>query len=97
MESILTTSGTRSITLIGAGLAGALLATLLARRGWQVHVYEKRGDPRLKGYEGRRSINQALAAESSATDQGFYLPEELKAPETVWMGWPVGDNKTGKY
>ena len=61
MESILTTHGTRSITLIGAGLAGALLATLLARRGWQVHVYEKRGDPRLKGYEGGRSINLALA------------------------------------
>ena len=46
---------------------------------------------------GKPAINQALAAESSATDQGFYLPEELKAPETVWMGWPVGDNKTGKY
>ncbi len=51
----------RSITLIGAGLAGALLATLLARRGWQVDVYEKRADPRVHGYEGGRSINLALA------------------------------------
>ncbi|HZH42671.1 MAG TPA: NAD(P)/FAD-dependent oxidoreductase [Lysobacter sp.] len=51
----------RHITVIGAGLAGALLATLLARRGWQVDVYEKRGDPRLRGYEGGRSINLALA------------------------------------
>ncbi len=51
----------RSITLIGAGLAGALLAILLARRGWDVNVYEKRGDPRIKGYEGGRSINLALA------------------------------------
>ena len=51
----------RHITIIGAGLAGALLATLLAQRGWQVDVYEKRGDPRLKGYEGGRSINLALA------------------------------------
>ncbi len=51
----------KSITLIGAGLAGALLATLLARRGCQVDVYEKRGDPRRKGYEGGRSINLALA------------------------------------
>ncbi len=51
----------RSITLIGAGLAGALLAILLARRGWNVDVYEKRGDPRIKGYEGGRSINLALA------------------------------------
>ncbi len=51
----------RSITIIGAGLAGALLAILLARRGWDVDVYEKRGDPRVKGYEGGRSINLALA------------------------------------
>jgi kynurenine 3-monooxygenase len=51
----------RSITLIGAGLAGALLATLLARRGWNVDVFEKRGDPRVQGYAGGRSINLALA------------------------------------
>lgn len=51
----------RRITIIGAGLAGAVLATLLARRGWRVDVYEKRGDPRVQGYGGGRSINLALA------------------------------------
>jgi len=51
----------QKITIAGAGLAGALLATLLARKGWQVEVFEKRPDPRLKGYEGGRSINLALA------------------------------------
>lgn len=51
----------RHITVVGAGLAGALLATLLARRGWRVDVYEKRRDPRIAGYEGGRSINLALA------------------------------------
>ena len=51
----------RKLTLVGAGLAGALLATLLARRGWSVDVYEKRPDPRRRGYEGGRSINLALA------------------------------------
>jgi kynurenine 3-monooxygenase len=51
----------RHITIIGAGLAGAVLATLLAQRGWEVDVYEKRGDPRIKGYQGGRSINLALA------------------------------------
>ncbi|MBB5208613.1 FAD-dependent oxidoreductase [Chiayiivirga flava] len=49
------------ITIIGAGLAGALLGVLLARRGWQVEIFEKRPDPRLAGYEGGRSINLALA------------------------------------
>ena len=51
----------RSITIAGAGLAGGLLATLLARRGWRVDVFEKRPDPRAFGYEGGRSINMALA------------------------------------
>ncbi|MFZ1574053.1 MAG: hypothetical protein WAT36_02165 [Chromatiaceae bacterium] len=32
---------------------------------------------------GKPAINQALAAESSATDQGFCFSEELKAQETV--------------
>jgi hypothetical protein len=42
-------------------LAGALLATLLARRGLAVTVFERRPDPRLAGYQGGRSINLALA------------------------------------
>lgn len=56
-----TPNDNRHITIIGAGLAGAVLATLLARRGWRVDVYEKRGDPRVQGYGGGRSINLALA------------------------------------
>ncbi|MEO8743224.1 MAG: FAD-dependent monooxygenase, partial [Lysobacteraceae bacterium] len=51
----------KTITIAGAGLAGALLAVLLARTGWQVEVFEKRADPRAVGYEGGRSINLALA------------------------------------
>lgn len=51
----------KRITIIGAGLAGALLATLLAQRGWRVEVFERRGDPRVHGYAGGRSINLALA------------------------------------
>jgi kynurenine 3-monooxygenase len=49
------------ITIIGAGLVGALLATLLAKRGFAVTVFERRRDPRVAGYAGGRSINLALA------------------------------------
>lgn len=52
----------RSILIIGAGLAGSLLAKLLADDGHTVHVYERRPDPREKGYVGGRSINLALSA-----------------------------------
>lgn len=51
----------RRLTIVGAGLAGGLLATLLAQRGWSIDVFERRGDPRLHGYAGGRSINLALA------------------------------------
>ena len=54
-------SSAKSISIIGGGLAGALLAILLARRGWSVDVFERRGDPRVDGYAGGRSINLALA------------------------------------
>jgi kynurenine 3-monooxygenase len=50
------------VNIVGAGLAGALLAVLLARRGYQVALYERRPDPRQAQPERGRSINLALAA-----------------------------------
>jgi kynurenine 3-monooxygenase len=51
----------RAITVVGAGLVGSLLATLLAQRGFAVSVFERRPDPRAAGFAGGRSINLALA------------------------------------
>ncbi|MFO7276785.1 MAG: NAD(P)/FAD-dependent oxidoreductase [Pseudomonadota bacterium] len=50
------------VNIVGAGLAGALLAVLLARRGFEVTLYERRPDPRSGRVERGRSINLALAA-----------------------------------
>lgn len=56
-----------TVTLIGAGLAGSLLAIFLARRGFRVEVYEKRPDIRREsagaGHAGQagRSINLAMS------------------------------------
>jgi kynurenine 3-monooxygenase len=49
------------VTIVGGGLVGALLATLLAQRNFLVDVFERRSDPRETGYAGGRSINLALA------------------------------------
>jgi kynurenine 3-monooxygenase len=51
----------REHTVIGAGLAGSLLALKLAQRGERVRVFERRPDPRSVGYLGGRSINMGLA------------------------------------
>jgi kynurenine 3-monooxygenase len=51
-----------AINIVGAGLAGALLALLLVQRGIAVTLYERRPDPRQASPERGRSINLALAA-----------------------------------
>jgi len=50
-----------SVSIVGAGPTGALLAILLQRRGVQVTLYESRPDPRSGAGESGRSINLALA------------------------------------
>jgi kynurenine 3-monooxygenase len=50
------------VTILGAGLAGTLLAILLARRGHKVKVYERLADMRRSRIPAGRSINLALAA-----------------------------------
>jgi kynurenine 3-monooxygenase len=58
--------GAQPINIVGAGLAGTLLAVLLARRGLAVHLYERRADPRRASADTGRSINLALAARGIA-------------------------------
>ena len=52
---------TQQITLIGAGLAGCLLAIYLARRGFTVKVFERRPDMRKHDIPAGRSINLSLS------------------------------------
>lgn len=52
-------SGT--VAIVGAGLAGALLGTMLGQRGYDVTMYERRSDPRAVGAERGRSINLAIS------------------------------------
>jgi kynurenine 3-monooxygenase len=51
----------QQITIVGAGLVGSLLAVLLARRGYDLRVVEKRPDLRRAKIPAGRSINLALA------------------------------------
>lgn len=49
------------MVVLGAGLVGSLMATYLARRQYQVQVFEKRPDQRLMDNDSGRSINLALS------------------------------------
>jgi len=47
--------------IVGGGLAGSLAACYLGRAGYEVDVFELRGDMRRGGIPGGRSINLALS------------------------------------
>lgn len=53
--------GEATFTVLGAGLAGSLMAILLGRQGYDVSVYEMRADPRTDPLGGGRSINLAIS------------------------------------
>jgi kynurenine 3-monooxygenase len=74
---------TPEITLVGAGLAGSLLAIFLARRGYRVTLIERRPDPRKASTAAApltsagRSINLALA------NRGITALEEVGVMESI--------------
>src|SRR5690606_2665020 len=65
------------VTIIGAGLAGSLLAIYLAKRGFAVEVFEARGDMRKEQVAAGRSINLALS------DRGIAALREVGIEETM--------------
>jgi kynurenine 3-monooxygenase len=55
------TGDSQTITLVGAGLNGPLLALGLVKRGFTVEIYERRADMRRVRQSAGRSINLALS------------------------------------
>ena len=51
----------KNFTVIGSGLVGSLLSIYLAKRGYNVTVYERRSDLRKNRISAGRSINLALS------------------------------------
>ncbi|XZF12837.1 FAD-dependent oxidoreductase [Chitinophagaceae bacterium MMS25-I14] len=52
----------RSVTILGAGLVGSLLAIILRKKGYEVTIYERRPDMRTASIGAGRSINLAMSA-----------------------------------
>jgi kynurenine 3-monooxygenase len=72
--------------VVGAGLAGALLACYLGRAGRQVEVHEKRPDPRQGPAEGGRSINLALSVRGIHALREVDLAEDVLAESVLMRG-----------
>ncbi|MCI0571279.1 MAG: FAD-dependent monooxygenase [Myxococcaceae bacterium] len=66
-----------TLTVIGAGPVGSLLALTLARRGFDVEVYERRPDMRRHDISAGRSINLAVST------RGLHALEQVGLQQEV--------------
>ena len=73
-----------AITIAGAGLVGALLATLLAQRGFAVTVFERRPDPRKAGFLGGR----VDAVMMRIVDMMYAIPYVADRGDDAWTHDP---------
>lgn len=89
------------ISLIGAGLAGSLLAIYLARRGFSIDVYERRPDMRKMHVGGGRSINLALSTRGIHALRDVGLEAEIMKIAIPMKGRmihsPTGELKFQRY
>ncbi|CAN5299098.1 NAD(P)/FAD-dependent oxidoreductase [soil metagenome] len=90
-----------NVIIIGAGLAGSLLAIYLAKRGIGVDVYEARGDMRLEEVAAGRSINLALSDRGIAALREVGMDEYMLAEAVPMYGRMIhsvsGDKKLLPY
>lgn len=77
---------TPAFTIVGSGLAGALMACYLARAGHRVDVYEKRSDPRGGTTDHGRSINLALSVRGLHALGEVGLAEEVLDSAIIMRG-----------
>ena len=75
------------INIVGAGLAGALLAVMLMRRRCgAVRLWDRRPDPRRARQERGRSINLALAARGISALEQAGLMDRIRPLMTLMRG-----------
>lgn len=74
------------VAIVGAGLTGALLATMLGQRGYDVTIYERRDDPRVTGAERGRSINLAISTRGLTALRQVGLEDAVLARALLMKG-----------
>ncbi len=72
--------------VVGAGLAGSLMACYLGRAGHRVRVLDKRPDPRADGFVGGRSINLALSTRGIAALREVGVADQVLADAMPMRG-----------
>jgi kynurenine 3-monooxygenase len=81
----------QTITLIGSGLSGSLLALYLAKQNYKVHVYEKRPDIRKAKAERGRSINLAISRRGVYALEKIGIADHIMAKSTPMYARMIHD------
>lgn len=81
----------KKVAVVGAGLVGSLLAVLLAKRGMQVDVFERRPDLRKAKEISGRSINLALSHRGFKALEMADFTDEIKAISIPMYGRRMHD------
>ena len=88
-------SSSKDIIIIGAGLVGSLFSIFLAKRGFTVHIYERRQDMRKETISAGRSINLALSDRGWRGLSGVGIEDEIRKV-AIPMHGRVMHNKQGQ-
>ena len=83
------------ITIIGGGLAGSLAAIYMAKRGFEVNLFERRPDMRKASVYQGRSINLALSTRGLHALEKIGLDKEILA-DAIPMYGRMMHSKTGE-
>ncbi|SFT85475.1 kynurenine 3-monooxygenase [Lishizhenia tianjinensis] len=81
----------KKIAIVGAGLVGSLQAILMAKKGYQVDVFERRPDLRKADEIGGRSINLALSDRGWKALELAGIADEIKKMSLPMYGRKMHD------
>src|SRR5207237_3611705 len=68
----------KNVSIIGSGLVGSLLSIYLAKRGYNVSIFERRDDMRKTKMSAGKSINLALSDRGWRGLEGVGIADEIK-------------------
>ena len=83
--------GTERITIAGAGLVGSLLSTMLAKRGYDVTLFERRPDMRSAKIAAGRSINLAMSDRGLRALEVAGLADDIRSIAIPMKGRMIHD------
>jgi kynurenine 3-monooxygenase len=86
---------TQKITIVGGGLSGGLLAIYLAKRGFEINLFERRPDMRKANIYQGRSINLALSTRGLRALEKVGLDKEILS-DAIPMYGRMMHSKTGE-